>query len=190
MSAIGAVVSWIKRFRAAQSGAAAVEFALILPIMLMLYIGANEASVLITMDRKVQMVSGAVGDLVARSEEEISFATLSDYIKVASGLVSPYAVKDMEQIVTHLVVDANGVAKVDWSRGYKNQVATSTLNRATNSIYKLPAAVSNIAKGRNVIVAETRMPYMPLYGVVYKAPVTLYRENFYLPRFDTPIKLN
>ena len=179
----------IARFRAAQAGAAAVEFALILPIMLMLYIGANEASVLITMDRKVQMVSGAVGDLVARSEEKISPATLSDYVKVASGLVSPFAAKDMVQIVTQVQVFADGTAKVDWSKGYKNQVATTSLDRTKGSTYPLPKAVSEVAKGNYVIIAETGLPYIPLYRIVYAAPINLYRENYYLPRFDTPIKL-
>ena len=189
MSAIRRWIFWIKRFRAAQAGAAAVEFALILPIMLLLYIGANEASVLITMDRKVQMVSGAVGDLVARAEEEIATATLADYIKVASGLVSPFAAKDMVQIVTQVQVAADGSAKVDWSKGYKNQVAFSAMDRVKGSTVKLPVAVSNVAKGRYVIIAETSLPYIPLYGIVYTAPITLYRENYYLPRFDGPIAI-
>jgi Flp pilus assembly protein TadG len=178
------------RFSGAQAGAAAVEFALILPIMLLLYIGANEASVLISMDRKVQFVSGAVGDLVARSEEEISAATLADYIKVASGLVSPYAAADMSQRVTQVKVSLDGKsAIVDWSRGYKNQALVASLGRAVGSTVELPEPVRAIAKDQYVIIAETSLPYTPLYGIVYKTPITLYRENFYLPRFGGRILL-
>lgn len=181
------LISKIRAFKAARSGAAAVEFALILPVMLMLYVGANEASMLISMDRKVQLISGAVGDLVSRSEGEISAGTLADYVKVASGIVSPYLADDMVQIVTQVEVKTDGRAIVDWSDGYRNQVAVTALGRTKGSEYPLPQSVKAIAKGQYVIVAETGVPYTPLYGIVYKAPVNLYRENFYLPRFGGKI---
>ena len=59
------VLRAVARLTLAEKGAAAVEFALILPVMLVVYLGTLEASTLITMDRKVQSVAGAVGDLVA-----------------------------------------------------------------------------------------------------------------------------
>lgn len=182
MRLVRKAIATFRGFRAAQAGAAAVEFALIVPIMLFLYVGANEASVLISMDRKVQLISGAVGDLVSRSEGEISPGTLLDYVKVASGIVSPYVVNDMVQIVTQVQVEG-GKAKVDWSQGFMNQVADNTLNRAKGSTYPLPPSVIAIAEGKFVIVAETRVPYTPLYGIVYASPITLYQENYYLPRF-------
>lgn len=189
MRSFHGLIRGLYRFRTAQSGTAAVEFALILPAMLMLYIGANEASALVSMDRKVQFISGAVGDLVARSEEEITDATLLDYVKIASGLLSPFVASDMEQIVTQVKVSSTGEAFVDWSRGYKNQKLDSSLGLEKNSAYKLPEAVTDVAGDQYVIVAETRLPYIPLYGLVYKAPVRLNRANFYLPRFGGRIEL-
>jgi Flp pilus assembly protein TadG len=190
MRVLRKLILWLHGFRSAQSGAAAVEFALILPIMLLLYVGANEASVLISMDRKVQFVSGAVGDLVARSEEEITAATLADYVKVASGLVSPFAAQNMSQRVTQVKVSLDGKsATVDWSRGYKDQVLVTSLGRTVGSTVDLPEPVRAIAKDQYVIIAETSLPYTPLYGIVYKQPITLYRENFYLPRFGGRILL-
>ncbi|MDB5473770.1 MAG: pilus assembly protein [Devosia sp.] len=180
----------IARFRAQEAAAAAVEFALILPIMLVLYTGANEASVLISMDRKVQLISGTVGDLVARSEGDLSEAVLADYVKVASGLVSPYVAPGMVQVVSQVQVSLDGTTtNITWSRGFTNQQADSSLNRAIGSTYTLPAAVTDIARGQSVIVAETGLPYIPLFGLVYSAPINLYRENFYLPRFGGSIAL-
>ena len=190
MRSLKGLFAVIRRFGVAQSGIAAVEFALILPIMITLYVGANEASVLISMDRKIQFVSGTVGDLVARSEGSISTAVLDDYVKVASGLVSPYKAPDMVQIVSQVYVDNKGVAKVVWSKGYKNQVAVTSLNRTKCQVYPLPSAMTAIAKEQYVIVAETKLPYTPLYGIVFKTQVNLYRENFYLPRFDGKIDLD
>ncbi|OYX04897.1 MAG: hypothetical protein B7Z15_17290 [Rhizobiales bacterium 32-66-8] len=90
MRALRTLLDCARRLRAAEAGVAAVEFALILPIMLLVYIGTVEASVLISMDRKIQSVSGAVGDLVARSRGEITSTLLNDYVKVAGGIMTPY----------------------------------------------------------------------------------------------------
>ena len=184
MRLLRSIASALFRFRDARTGAAAVEFALILPIMLLLYVGANEASVLISMDRKVQHVSGAVGDLVAREEDDITTSKLNDYVRVASGLVLPYVAQDMVQIVTQVKVSADGqTAVVDWSKAYKNQLAASSLARTPGSRVNLPDAVLAIAVDQHVIIAETSVPYIPLYGIVYTTPITLYRENYFLPRF-------
>jgi Flp pilus assembly protein TadG len=179
----------LRSFRLAETGAAAVEFALILPVMLLLYVGANEASMLISMDRKVQLISGAVGDLVARTDADISSGELQNYVDIAGGIISPYVVDGMVQIVSQVKVE-NGKGKVVWSRGFDDQEPDPMLKRADGAEYVLPKAVTDIAEGDHVIVAETRLPYTPLYGIVYTSPVTLYRENFFMPRFGGKIKLD
>lgn len=184
-------IGWLNRFRAAQNGSAVVEFALILPIMLMLYIGMVEGSTLISMDRKVQTVSGAVGDLVARSDGAISATTLNDYIKVASGIMTPYANDKLVQLVTQVYVDDKGKATVDWSRRYVGQAVQSTGAYAQGSEYKkLPAEVVAISSKQYVIVTECALSYTPLYGIIFDKAVNLYRENFYIPRFRDRIILN
>jgi hypothetical protein len=65
----------------------------------------------------------------------------------------------------------------------------SSLGLEKDSTYNLPEAVTDIARDQYVIVAETRLPYLPLYGIIYKAPVMLNRANFYLPRFGGRIEL-
>lgn len=182
---------WAARFRAAETGVAAVEFALILPIMLLVYIGMVEASALISMDRKIQSVSGAVGDLVAREDGEISSSDIGDYVKVASGMMTPYPVAPLEQIVTQVKVSADGTtALVDWSKRYLGETFQSTGAYAKDATYTLPVEIRNIALGQYVIVAESRYSYLPLYGIVFDQPVNLYRENFYLPRFGAQIALD
>ncbi|WP_171015645.1 TadE/TadG family type IV pilus assembly protein [Devosia sp. FKR38] len=184
-----AVRRWIGRFASERSGVAAVEFALILPIMLLLYIGMMEGSTLIAMDRKVQSVSGAVGDLVSRSDGEIAQSTLEDYVRVAGGMMTPYPVAPLEQIVSQVYVDSNGTAKVDWSKRFVDQTLVSTGQHPVGATYTLPADVVSISKGLYVIVAESQYSYPPLYGIVFKDKVTLYRQNFFIPRFREKIAL-
>ena len=190
-NAVANLIRWAARFRTAETGVAAVEFALILPIMLWVYIGMVEASALISMDRKVQTISGAVGDLVAREDGEITSAMLADYVKVASGIMTPYPVAPLEQIITQVEVDADGVTRVDWSKRYLGETLQSTGAREVGEEYEgLPEEIINIALEQYVIVAESRYSYLPLYGIVFNQPVNLYRENFYLPRFGEQIVLD
>ena len=190
MRALRSLRQCFRRLAAERSGVAAVEFALILPIMLLVYIGMMEGSSLIAMDRKVQSVSGAVGDLVSRSDGEISQSTLNDYVRVAGGMMTPYPVAPLEQIISQIYVDTNGNPKVDWSKRYVNQSLVSGGEHAVGAAYTLPADVVSISKGLYVIVAESKYSYPPLYGIVFKDTVTLYRENFFIPRFREKIILN
>lgn len=180
---------WAQAFKASESGIAAVEFALIVPIMLMLYIGMAEGSTLIAMDRKVQTVSGAVGDLVARSNGTISASTLDNYVKIAGGIMTPYPSDDLVQVITQVHVDGTGNATVDWSRRYVGEAAQSSGAHVKGAAFPLPKEVVAIAKGEYVIVTESGVAYTPLYGLVFDTAVDLKRENFFMPRFREQIKL-
>lgn len=171
-------------------GIAAVEFALILPVMLFIYLGTLEASTLISMDRKVQSVAGAVGDLVARSDEVITSATLNDYFRAASGIMTPYTAANVRQVVTAVKVQANGTARVVWTRQYYNGAYSATTPHTVGSNYPLPQEMIDIAIGDMVIAAEASYSYTPLLGLVIDQPINLYRSSFFIPRFGNDIALN
>jgi Flp pilus assembly pilin Flp len=180
----------LRRFARGERAAAAVEFALVLPIMLLVYVGTVEASALITMDRKVQSVSGALGDLVARSNETISTATLTDYFRAASGVMVPYSADPLRQVVTQVSVDDDGTARVDWSRQFVDGEMAVGDDYAEDSSFDLPEEMIDIAEGQFVIVSEVSYSYLPLYGIVFDQPVQLRRESFYMPRFGGGITIN
>lgn len=181
----------LRQFRRGEDGVAAVEFALILVPMLLLYIGTMEASTLISLDRRLQSVSGAVGDLVARSDTTITAATLTDYFRASGGIVTPFPLDGLKQVVTQLQVSTDGkTAKVVWSREYVNGTYGVGTDYPLNTLYPLRQAMIDISKGKSVIVAEASYPYLPLYGIVIDKPIPLYRENFFLPRFGGTITAN
>lgn len=189
-AALRRLLADMRLLRCADAGTAAVEFALVLPIMLMLYIGAVEVSGLITVDRKLQSVAGALGDLVARSDTTIAAATLTDYFQAASGIMTPHSSDGLRQIVTLTQVSADGTQVcVQWSRQYVNHVY-GVGPHAVNCSFTLPLAMRTIAKGKYVVVAEGYYDYPPLYGFAFNQTINLYRENFFMPRFGGSITLN
>ena len=182
--------SLLARFVRAERGVAAIEFALILPFMLVVYLGSMEASTLISVDRKVQSVAGTIGDLVARADGTLTATQIQDYFRAASGIMTPYTSDEVLQVVTAVNVDDAGTATVAWSRQYQDGVYSAITPHADNAPYPLPDEMIAISKGRTVIVGEASYSFTPLFGMIFNQPVNLYRSSFYLPRFGGSITVN
>lgn len=179
----------LRRLFGAKRGSAAVEFALIMPIMLAVYVGSIEASTLIIIDRKVQSVAGAVGDLVARTDKDLLTKDLKDYFRAASGIMTPYPSRDVKQMVTGVKVATNGTTSILWQAKFERGVYTSVKITTPPKSYKLPAEMIAISKGQMVIAAEASYAYTPLFGIVIGQTINLYRSNFFMTRFEDEIKL-
>lgn len=173
------ILASLRRFAHAQHGVAVVEFALIVPVMLTLYLGSIEASSLYTVDRRVTTVSSTLGDLVSQANGVLAQSELDNYFDAAKGILTPYATGDLHQVVSLISVDSSGATSVVWSR------TDGGTERATGASYPLAAdtQMNKMARGGYLVVSEASYAYTPVMGMVIKGPINLYRESFYLPRF-------
>jgi Flp pilus assembly protein TadG len=178
----------MRRFGLDGRATAVVEFALVLPLMLLLYLGTMEASALISMDRRVQIVNGTVGDLVARANKEIASNQLRDYFRAAENIMQPFTTESLVQTVTLVAVSQSGSTQVRWSRRFVSGQANHTAGHGTGTSFALPAETIDVARGSYVIVSEASYVYTPLLGLVLPADFTLAKRNFYSPRFGTEIR--
>ena len=186
MKALRQLLERMGSFRRDVAGVAAVEFALILPMMLLLYVGTVEASALISMDRRVQTIAAAVGDLVSRSNVNLAACDLKDYFQASAGIMAPYTSDPVQQIVSSVKVSADGTtAIVDWS-----EPAGGATAHKKGDAYPLPKAMKDISLNAYVIVAEASYSYSPITTLIYSQPIQLRRENFYLPRFGGTITIS
>ncbi|WP_449396814.1 TadE/TadG family type IV pilus assembly protein [Devosia riboflavina] len=192
MSAVGkGFVRTLRALLRRETGVAAVEFALVVPLMLSVYLGCTEAAALLTADRKVQSVAGAIGDLVARSNKTIAQSQLRDYFLASTSIMAPYSTSGLVQTVTAVSVDDDGEATVLWSVRYENgSLSTTVAEHPKNSAYDLPAEMRAIATGQTVIAAEAEYGYLPLLGIVFKEALDLNRSALFMPRFGGNITLN
>lgn len=183
----------IRRFLGAERGVAAVEFAMILPVLLAVYIGSSEAGTLLITDRKVQSVAGALGDLVARSNKSLTTAQMEDYFRASTSIMSPYSTTDLTQTVTAIAVSEEGEAIVSWSveftGGGDDHMVTGTRYEPDGD-YALPAEMIDIARGQTVIAAEADYIHRPVLGLFFDPSINLHRSNYFLPRFGGTITVN
>jgi Flp pilus assembly protein TadG len=176
----------LRRFGVDREGAAAVEFALILPFLLLLYMGTVEASSLMTVDRRIAVISGAMGDLVARWDPDGAAMTsddITDFFRASEGIIMPYPTTGLQQVVSFVRVNADGSTEVAWSRGYNG----GTQRTAGQPYPEIPSNLRNLASGGFIVASETTYPYRPVLGLVFRDELSLYSESFYLPRFGRPI---
>ncbi len=176
-------LQWLRH---AQEGAAAVEFALIVPFLITLYMGTIEISDLIAVDRRVNVVAGTIGDLVARSDGSVSSTELSSYFDAAQGIILPYSRTGLKQVVTLVEVSSTGATTVKWSVGNNGGVAKTVGQPYPGFTTTTPIVV--LAKSNYIVVGETSYSYRPLLGWVIKNAISLHRESYYLPRFGSCIK--
>ena len=92
-----------------------MEFSLILPIMITLWIGGVEVTNALSVDRRVNAFAASMGDLVARSKT-ITYDQITDIFDLSEAAMFPYCDSRMSMRITAIDIDNTGTAKVAWSR--------------------------------------------------------------------------
>lgn len=161
-----------------QSGVSAVEFALILPLMLTLYIGGHEFGQALTINRKVTQVTSTIADLVTQSKT-ITNADMVNFFDASEGIMLPYDSGNLTMTVSLLSVDASGIAKVVWTD------SRDTVGLTVNSVVNIPDTVD--APSTYLIRSEVHYQYTPRIGYQLTGTFDL-TDTFYLrPRLGTSI---
>lgn len=139
-----------------RGGAVAVEFAMILPAMLLFYLGTFEGSQAILANRKVSAAAETVGGIVARSTA-MDATRIKNAFTVSDAVVSPLDPAPLSMTVTAVKVDADGKATVDWSR--KDDGA----GLAAGTTYVLPDDLKGLNDAYYVF-STASYDYAPLFG--------------------------
>ncbi|MEX0852504.1 MAG: TadE/TadG family type IV pilus assembly protein [Bauldia sp.] len=168
----------LRRFAVDRRGVSAVEFALLLPLMVMLYLGGVELGQGLTIDRKVTHVTSSLADLVTQAKV-VTDAGMANILDAAAAVVTPYDDSLLRIKVSGVSIDAEGVATVAWSD------ALNDTPLAVNSTITLPAQVSQ--PNTFIVTAEVHYNYTPTIGYVLTGSFD-FKDQFYLrPRLTDVI---
>jgi Flp pilus assembly protein TadG len=151
------------RWRADRKGIAAVEFAFIVPIMMVMFIGAVEFSQAITVDRRVTQVAGSVADLVARKETSISNSEITDILRIGGFIMAPYSQSPLQVVVRNVTSSSKDATstKQSWQCTFSGAGTNPTPSCACmNDTYALPAGL--VTTNDSVVVAEVTYTYTPI----------------------------
>lgn len=181
--------NWLS-FLGNRHGIAAVEFALILPLMLILMIGSAETTEGLNYKRKLNQVAIAVADLVAQAES-ITKNEIAD-VMYASGLImSPFSTANVKVIVANIEFNAKGEAKVVWSI---NESGGTPWTKGGTPPITIPSGLNN--PGTTIIVGKTNGTYIPTFAELAQnmmpRATSISMEGIYFlrPRFTESVTLN
>lgn len=168
----------LRRLWRDRRGVSAVEFALLLPLMVTLYLGTVEISQGISVDRKVTMTARTVADLVSQSTS-INNVGMNDILNASAAVMYPYATGALKVTVSSINIDANSKATVIWSDTYNGTA------RAVGSTVTVPAAL--IVPSSTLIWSEVQYAYKPTIGYVISGTLTLKDQLYMAPRLSNSV---
>ena len=153
-----------------RSGLAAVEFAMIFPIMVVLYFGVVEFASAIAVDRKATQVARTLSDLTSQSMS-VADADIKNFGEAAKAIMTPYPPSPLVSSITEVYIDkTSGVARVQWSKGLTigptgDVSIAAAAPHNPGDVVTLPTSLV-VAKGTFVIWSEVSYQYTPAVGVV------------------------
>ncbi len=147
---------WLRRFRSDRRGVGAIEFAFIAPVLIVLYIGALEVSVAMSVNKKLARASSTVADLVTQAET-INKAGLVDMVNVAKSVMAPYSSEGLGIRISAINIGPDKVARIDWS--WEANGATGTRPYIEDSVTDIPdnLLIENTALLRSELAFEHEM---------------------------------
>lgn len=169
----------LSEFAKDKRGVSAVEFAMLLPLMLTLYLGGVEVSQGISIDRKVTLTARTVADLVAQVAT-IDTAGINAALGAATAIMAPYPDTNAKITVSVVDIDASGNAKVKWS-STKNGTA-----RAVGSSVTVPAALK--VPSTSLVFGEVSYGYTPTIGYLVTGSMNLSDQIFMRPRLSETVQ--
>lgn len=153
----------VRSYRADKRGVAAIEFAFIVPIMVVMFVGAVELSQAITVDRRVTQAASSIADLAARKESSISQTEIADIMKIGGYIMTPYSQSPLKVTVRNVSSSSTSATttKQSWQCTF-SAVGTNPTPACTcmNETYTLPSGL--VSTNDSVVVAEVDYTYTPL----------------------------
>jgi Flp pilus assembly protein TadG len=173
-------------------GIAATEFAVIVPLMLVMFFGTVEFSSGVAVDRKVTLVARTLSDLTSQSTT-VADSDMTNFFTASSAILTPYTPAPTQATLSELYVNPTTLkATVQWSKSATiNSAGVVTLltGRAVSSPVTIPSALA--IGGTYLIFSEVSYLYTPTVGyVMNKAGVTLSDVSYTRPRQSTCVYYN
>lgn len=170
------MIRTLRRGAANEGGAAAIEFALVFPILFLLHMGAAEALEAYQAQRNVAHIAAAMADIVAQNRT-VSSADLDDVMAASVTMIYPFPNVDLQQRVSSLSASASGAVSTDWTVK-KAYTGTDT-----------PSVPSNyLGASESVIVTDVIYDYKPTFGMFMPKTVRFTHHAYVRPRLSQKVE--
>ena len=155
----------LRRFSGDRSGVAAVEFAFIAPLLMLMTFGTFEITRALIMHQRFQKATALIGDLVAREQQlganpGAAYTQLFNMMKAPIMAIAPYSSEPLQLAIYQFRASSTNPAltRIEWSFGHNMAPDSCTTDYRSNS--KVPANL--LSKGDAAIIIDAKYQYTPL----------------------------
>lgn len=166
-------------------GVGGVEFALIAPLLLGLYITAFELTIGLSVSKRVTRSASTIADLLTQ-QAKVTTDDLQQMVNVTNGIFTPYQPENLTVKVTGVTLNATGNPTVAWS-----WAQDSTTPYVKNSSVDVPEDMrspNTFLVRAEVSVTHQLLMFMPAVMPTRLQTITLHREFFYRQRVGSNIE--
>jgi Flp pilus assembly protein TadG len=168
------------------SGLAATEFALIVPVMLVMFFGTVEFSSGVAVDRKVTLVARTLSDLTSQAGPPVDDNYLQNVFTASIAILQPYPAAPTKAQLSEIYIDSNKIAKIKWSKAATigSGATKATLANSTHNAGDVVTVPPDLLIPKTYLIAsETSYLYTPTVGYVMgMSGVTLSDVSYTRPR--------
>ena len=166
----------LRRFARHRGGVSAVEFAIVLPFMLLMYVGGVELADGLSIRFKVTETARTITDL-ASQYPSIDAETMSGILALSSQVVAPYPAASMAMTLSQVEIPANATeGTIIWSASLNGTARTVGASMA------VPTNLQNQSSAVYLMFGEVTYPYTPGLGYVITGTVNIYESTYFYPR--------
>lgn len=172
----------LRQYIREEEGLAAVEFALMLPMLFTLFYGGMEMTRYILITQKVEKMAHAAADVTAQSRT-VTNASLDQLMAATANIMEPFDVGANSRVVISSLYRGVGQAsaRVNWKYyGGGTMGQTGALGNV-GDVPVMPSAFT-FNERENLISAEVYYRFEPLLTDEFFGTTTIYRVAFYRPR--------
>lgn len=161
-------------------GVMLVEFALVLPVLVILLLGSYDYGRYVIVHQKVQRTSATIADLVAR-ETQFDSGDVSGIMSAAGHVMSPFSLgSDGNVIITVMTDDGSGAEIVQQYSGGGSMVTTSRFG-TLGATPTLPTGLT-VDEDEVVVATEVFFWFDALFLPSWAIGDTIYDVSFFRPR--------
>lgn len=161
----------LKRFARNARAAVMVEFAICLPVLLLLYVGGCGLSDMIACSRKVTTATRSLADIVSRTMSPAIIynapqsASATSYLSASAVVLSPYKLNNATEQISLLRVCDSTHAYVVWTQAQTQSADGSTVTATTSNQTAGTLPTSETQSASTVVSIPSTMVTSPMVPV-------------------------
>jgi len=166
-----------------RSGVVAIEFALIFPIMLIIFFGSYEAANLVLAYMKLEDAAETAADLLAQTTVNTVISSFTGYTNAVQQVLSPLPTSGSQLKIAYASVTySTGSPVIDWHYEYNGATALTIANITTNqNLANLGSETSGSTD--SVIVVQLTYAYTSSSSHELNSAYTLSEIAYNRPRY-------